>query len=129
MPSLDEARRAARSLRAETSLSLRRPLRAIAAFAVLGATVRILYLLSSKSSFEEARAAQEELARALEKTPVAPPPPVNYERVWARVAAIEARIARDEAEVAAVAAVAAAAAAPAPAARASSAAAVSPALA
>ena len=93
---VEAAQRAARSLGRETSFTLKRPLRFLAGFAATGIVLRVAYLLHVKAEIEGVRDAAEARARELEKTPVPPPAPVKYERVWARVYALEERIAREE---------------------------------
>ena len=84
----------------ERSLYFARPLRWLSGFVVVGLCVRAIALVYSKESFEEERARQEardkdELA-ADERRRAASA--INYDRVWERVFAEEARILADEEE-------------------------------
>jgi hypothetical protein len=84
----------------ERSLYFARPLRWLSGFAVVGLCVRAIALYYSKESFEAERGRQEardkdELA-ADERRRAAST--INYDRVWERVFAEEARILADEEE-------------------------------
>ena len=82
----------------ERSMFFRQPLRWLAGFVVVGVIVRSAALWAAKSSFEEERARQEArdaedmAAEARRRSASA----LNYERVWSRVFAEEARIAEEE---------------------------------
>ena len=77
----------------------RQPLKWLGGFVVVGVLVRSAALWAAKSSFEEERARQEArnaedmAAEARRRSASA----LNYERVWSRVFAEEARIAEEEA--------------------------------
>ena len=104
------------AFRREQKFSLRSPLRALAAFMVVGAACRFVLLSAAKDSFEEERARQEardeaENAALARRVAQRAGVGVDYTRVWKRVFEIEARLAAEEGAAAA----AAAAAVPAPA--------------